>query len=138
MNIELFKSIKNVIETEPESYKQSRYGNTSSYRDQELQIDCNTPGCIAGHAVAITRTPVKDENIRSKASKVLGISLDERMALFHTSWSESWVKGDGPLPIGNAVPNDNLEIVPDAKDAIQVLNRLIKHGFTTEAQPCQN
>ena len=131
MNIELLKQIRDAIEVEPMLYDQAdwgwHYNETSNQTD--MTIACHTPGCIAGHALHLANIPyVPGEDVSTKAEKVLYISLKESALLFCATWDKRWLQNmDTPLPM---VGYNDFE--PTPTDAINILDRLIKHGFEKE------
>ena len=129
LNRHLLRKIRDAIEMEPDIYDQSVYGHSAGRENIDdviyLRLNCKTPGCIAGHAVAIEGFGVYGD-IDSDAQIHLGLTDRQNGALFNTTWETSWLDDvESPLP-------DNSEVDvfwPTATNAVKVLNRLIKHGF---------
>lgn len=131
LNRELLKQVREAILEKPTTYNQGSYGSYPEENEPRdvVVIDCGTPGCIAGHALLITRTPVNCDDIVEKAQHELGLTFAQRVALFDTLWPLSWLDPYKAEPL----PVDPLDMgpkkKPSANDALVVLARLINHGF---------
>ena len=129
MNIELLKQVRDAIEMEPDMYEQFKWGIEGN-----RSVSCNTPGCIAGHAISIERMQTGkpfqfSHHIGTEAEILLDITHYQAKFLFDTDWPRSWKDNDaGPLPdhVGDG------QFSPTSEDAIQVLDRIIEHGFGFE------
>lgn len=131
MNKELFKQVQNAIEKEPAHYDQQDYGRdtTNTHGHRGIAIGCGTPGCIAGHALAISGLWIEDEwvTISDAARMQLGISNKEAFWLFDATWPVSWFEDSSePIAIGRY---GERELAPSPQDAIEVIDRIINYGF---------
>lgn len=132
MNKELFKQIQDSIEKEPAHYDQENYGETvkNAHGHRKMTVSCGTPGCIAGHALALSGLWIEDEwmPLSDAAMMELDISRAEAFWLFDTKWPESWLENvSEPLAIGEYGES---EVTPSPQDAIKVIDRIINYGFT--------
>lgn len=128
MNRQLFQKIRKAIAEEPRTYLQGSFGKTPTYGEGEstVVIDCQTPGCIAGHALSITGTYVTNHNLAYKAQQVLGLSNREAHDLFASRWPAHWFENSPtPLPVGFY---DSAH-TPTRDDALMVLDRILAYGF---------
>ena len=139
LNIGLLEKVREAIAKEPQTYNQNTYGFFAEDDEQPdvVEINCKTPGCIAGHALAISRTIVHIDTLLDSAQQLLGLSEIEGAYLFYFAWPESWLD-DVPAPLEMKRYSDfdaHLDIEPTSEDALIVLDRLIKYGFKyTDAQ----
>ena len=134
MNIELFKKIRDAIEAEPSMYIQASFGRSALQKlkdnptDRNGVLSCDTPGCIAGHAVSLAGWADPLDGVIRTAYIKLGLGESQSNMLFATTWPIEWMEGEGPLPDGRPLVGNNHR-TPRPKDAIHVLNRIIEHGF---------
>ena len=134
MNVELLKKVRDAIEMEPDMYTQSRYGVEDYLKKHgAIFLDCDTPGCIAGHAI-VHGDPIGARNmmdgdtyVAEIAQRLLGLTQTEREFLFDARWPFSWIEGDGEVPL-----RGNRMHIPSSEEAVQLLNRLIEYGFEEE------
>ena len=152
MNDELIEQLIEVVTKYPKRYAQDTFGVEGGhrYKDWVINGSCDSPCCIAGHVMILTgnRIPCKWDwgtlgqadwlsvemynKLKDNASKELGITRDQGLALFSSRWPRVWIDGNGPLPLARAgyLQTDERVYSPTAEDAIKVLDRLLHYGFS--------
>ena len=150
MNSELIEQLIEVITDHPKRYTQDSFGvEGDHYENWVIEGSCDSPCCIAGHVMILAnkQTPRKWDGgtlgpgdwlsdmyneLKYNASKELGITWDQGLALFSSHWPLAWLDGDGPLPLVDLYclqPYESL-YSPIAEDAIKVIDRLLHYGFS--------
>lgn len=127
------------LRADPGSYDQGDWGNGTP--------DCETPGCVAGYLVAVTRAgreayerltkPLgpnasdtqRGDAVREAATEALG--LDETPRLFEPDWPREW------LEAADMVPGDRLSkrIEPGPDTALAVLGTIMDGDLDEALRP---
>ena len=143
MNVELLKQIRDAIEMVPKTFDQGDWGGENLVSDRQsidfvrqgkhpylLLLSCQTPCCIAGHAIAIRKERVSEPfEIIESARVLLGLTLEQTKVLFSGYWNKEWLKNNKEPLSTRYYHTDGKTFQPTAQDAVEVLNTLIEHGW---------
>ena len=122
----LLKTTRTRIADDPASYRQGAWGNG--------RPECGTPGCIAGHIIAVdaerqARVLGIDEEARDSAIEreaTSALELETTPKLFDPVWPREWqfLCGRRARP-ATTPPMAPHCFRPDAKDAVAVLDAIL-------------
>lgn len=99
LNKRLLLRIADTIEASPGEFNQSFFGIDQEeyvHLDDRKYRGCNTPCCVAGHALllsGVTRLDTEDD-VERKAASLLGIGMQEAKLFFMPTWPQPWFHRD--------------------------------------------
>ena len=146
VNVDNLREVARAIERDSSMYNQKLWGNEGDgYNGTRFRAGvnrCNTPACLAGHAVAVLGNEEDFQQTYGRgillyAQNLFNLPDDWADVLFSATWPDAWT---------TAMANDTLTVysedneenyvnktIPEAADAVKVLNHLANQ-FEQEQQ----